>query len=248
LATRFGIEPKRAKVAIWAQQHFLEEVFPEMTPEILRLAYEVDKEYENVVPSQDYGLDLEIMEQMYLGEERQFYPNKLISKNPKIFRQEMKIKKLQELHNPTPKSAILEESLFGKKLSNEEQLGVISPRKVEIFKNRNNALIQRLKNADESYKIYSKNENNFEKILRPKVQSRRGKDHFVVERIMGFSSGQYWMKNWIVNKGKGTMRVNKMFKRVIQQSHRPDYLPKKVLERNRKYGPRKAALGYGVVH
>ena len=247
MSIRFGIDADRTKKAIWAQQHFLEEILPEMTPEMLRLAYDIDEEFEKIVPSQDYGLDLEEMEKNYLGEEKQFYPGRFIPNNPKINRQEMRIRQLRELNSP-PKSVVLEESLFGSKLSDEEEERVISSKKIEQLKRKTELQIQKLKKAEKHLFQFAKHEDILDKLLRNKAFSRKGKDHFVVERIMGFSQGQIFMKNWIVNKGKGSMRVSRMFKRVIHQSHRPDYLPKKVIEKNKLYGPRVASSGYGIVH
>ena len=221
---------------------------PEMTPEMIRMAYKLDEQFEDVIPVQDYGLDLNEMEQMYLGESKQAFPNQIYAKNPKIQKEEMKIKKLRDSQRQEPLSAMLDESLFGAKLDSADKEPVISLRKLEEFEKRNDVLKKKVEKAYlEANKAFDK-QKYAEKKMRQGVRPRQELDYLVVERIMGFNNGQIYLKNWIVNKGKGSMRVNKMFKRVIEQSHRKDYVPQSVLKRNSQFGPRKASLGYGVIH
>ena len=116
MSVRYGITPERAKLVIWAQQHFLEEVLPQMTPEMIRLAYEIDSEYEKISPSQDYGLDLQEMEKKFLGEEIEYYPERLIPKNKKIKNEAFRIEELRNKDKSVHVSSMLESSLFGNKL------------------------------------------------------------------------------------------------------------------------------------
>ena len=215
---------------------------------MIRLAYEIDAKYEKIYPTQDYGLDLKEMEKLYLGEESVTYPHKLIPNNPKIIRENLRIKELREdqEQNKIPKSAQFETSLFGSKLG-EANEGEVSPRKLEKYNQENQIQIQRLKKANEQNEKLTEDYYKAENILKEKTFSRKGLDHFVVEKILGFGPGQIFIKNWVVSRGKGAMKVNKMFRRTILESHRKDYLPRDVIERNKKLGPRMASLGHGVV-
>lgn len=245
LSARFGILPARVKAAIWAQQHFLEEILPQMTPEMIRLAYELDAKHDKIHPTQDYGLDLEEMEKHFLGEESMYYPGKLISKNPKIIRENMRIKELQSKSKSLPKSVMMETSLFGTKLE-EPSEGEVNVRSLEKYNQKDQLTLMKMEKAKKQYEKLVLEDYKPENIMKDKVYSRRAVDHFVVERIMGFGPGQVFIKNWIVNKGKGKMRVNKMFRRTVMESHREDYLPREVIRRNKVFGPRKASLGTGV--
>lgn len=70
------------------------------------------------------------------------------------------------------------------------------------------------------------------------------KEDFITEsfRHVGQNKVPYAIKNWVIHRGKGSLRVNRMFRRILERSHRPDLLPGTV-QKKLKFGPRRASFG-----
>jgi hypothetical protein len=230
------------------QQRFLEDVFPYMTPEMLRLAYKADEEYEKTHPSQDFGLDLHEMEMHYLGEKSDFYPDRLIPKNHRVVQEGFNIKEMRNKETDVHPSLILEGSLFGSKAQNKEPVPeLISSLKTQSY-NQKNVIPETIYKARKEYNNYKMLWDGQGKFVFDKIHSNRGREHLVVERILGVFESKLYLKNWVINKGKGSMRVSRMFRRAIHESHRKHDLPKKVRESLTGAGPRIGVLGYGIKH
>jgi hypothetical protein len=77
--------------------------------------------------------------------------------------------------------------------------------------------------------------------LKPLVMK---KEDFIIEgfKQVGRNVRPYTMKNWVIHRGKGSLRVNRMFKRILERSHMTDILPGTVVKRL-KFGPRIASQG-----
>lgn len=76
-----------------------------------------------------------------------------------------------------------------------------------------------------------------------KTKSKR--EDFVIEKIVSTGSPPYYLKNWLIYRGRGMMRVNRMFKKIVERSYYQGHLPYDVNKKLEK-GPRIASLGYGV--
>eukprot|EP01017_Pseudomicrothorax_dubius_P046764 TRINITY_DN8288_c0_g1_i3.p1 TRINITY_DN8288_c0_g1~~TRINITY_DN8288_c0_g1_i3.p1 ORF type:complete len:433 (+),score=96.28 TRINITY_DN8288_c0_g1_i3:55-1353(+) len=72
----------------------------------------------------------------------------------------------------------------------------------------------------------------------------RKKVDIVTEKFVGRGTSGYYINNWIVYRGPGAHRVNDVFRRIIENSHRPQRLPYKA-ELRLRHGPREASKGYG---
>lgn len=79
-----------------------------------------------------------------------------------------------------------------------------------------------------------------EKIKKTKTK----KEDFVIEKSVSGGSTPHYLKNWVVYSGHGMMRVNRMFKAIVERNHYKGHLPHKVVARLEK-GPRVASLGFG---
>ena len=132
---RYGIKPTRVKVAIWFQQHFLEEVLPQMNPQMMYASTMLDQKMEEVYPSKDYGLDLKEMELDFIGEDVDAFPVNMLPKNLQIQRDMLNMKEMRANEKKIHPSMVKEESLFGSKLKTEEkEASPQPPVKVEDFK------------------------------------------------------------------------------------------------------------------
>ena len=92
----------------------------------------------------------------------------------------------------------------------------------------------------------NKEDNMSEKEIEEKLKKTKVKrEDQVIEKIVSTGSPPYYIKNWIVYRGQGMMRVNRMFKKIVERSHYKDHLPHRVVEKLDQ-GPRIASLGFGV--
>lgn len=116
--------------------------------------------------------------------------------------------------------------------------------------------IMSLEQEGEVSKVFSRNKlsivpgkNQEIKFTREEIDNKikkevKKKEDFLIEefKIVGKGTEPYAMKNWIIHKGKGSLRVNAMFKRIVESSHVPDTLPANVRAKMH-LGPRIASLG-----
>jgi len=85
-----------------------------------------------------------------------------------------------------------------------------------------------------------------EKEIQEKLEKiKTKKEDFVIEKIVSTDSPPYYLKNWIVYRGHGMMRVNRMFKKIVERSHYKGHFPLKVAAKLDQ-GPRIASIGFGV--
>ncbi|KRX03431.1 hypothetical protein PPERSA_02810 [Pseudocohnilembus persalinus] len=75
---------------------------------------------------------------------------------------------------------------------------------------------------------------------------RRARSQKVTTGFVGNQEKGYYIKEWIVNSGKGSDKVTSMFKKAVYFSEDPKRLPKKVQNKLSK-GPRIASQGYGHI-
>lgn len=113
----------------------------------------------------------------------------------------------------------------------EEQMGVVSKR---FFRNKLGPVLPMNNEKELSQEEIQ------ERLKRPKSKN----EDFVIEEFknVGRSKAPYAIKNWVIHRGKGSARVNFMFKRILESAHVPDTLPPKVTARLDQ-GPRIASQG-----
>ncbi len=77
------------------------------------------------------------------------------------------------------------------------------------------------------------------------IKQATRKEDFVIEQMNSKAAQPYFIKNWIVYKGPGSLKVSNQFRRIVEGHNRKDYLPYHS-QRRLKDGPRIACLGYKV--
>ena len=248
LSQRYGILPHRVKGMVWMQQLYLEDILPKMPVEMIKLSNDMDKILTGRTVIQDYGMDLEEMERQMLGEEKIFFPNHLIPDNPKIHREQYTSSRMLDRSETPPLEAEFEDSVFGKKGRNYVPKQVISEEKMYEYHQRKDHLKHKTKQIGDAYNKYLRLHHQMEVEPQWELKERGKKQDLVVERIMGHGRGKIRLKNWMVNNGAGKMRVTKMFRRCVHESHQENSLPKEVRGRAGWKGPRLGGVGHGVVH
>lgn len=92
----------------------------------------------------------------------------------------------------------------------------------------------------------NKNEHLIDKnVIDDIVEKIKGKrDDLINENFVTKGVEPYLIRNWVVHRGKGAIKVNRTFREIVQRSHYKGYQKKNVEKRLDK-GPRIAAQGYG---
>lgn len=79
-----------------------------------------------------------------------------------------------------------------------------------------------------------------------KKSKQKRKYDIVTEKFHGYGTKGFYVKSWIVSKGRGSLKVSRMFKAAVQRSNGAKHrLPDKVAWKLKK-GPRVASLGHGI--
>lgn len=100
------------------------------------------------------------------------------------------------------------------------------------------------KQLDQFPRTYKENEITEEEVREEMRKMEQRKEDFVVEMYQSKKVLPYKLKNWVVHDGPGELKVNKMFKKIIERSHYKGHLPHKVT-RSLEKGPRIASKGFG---
>lgn len=221
-----------------------------MNIEMLNAAMKYDAVANEAFMPVDYGLDLELLEKIKFGEESTYFPNHLIPNNPKINKEKYKIEELKNKEDKVPRSALYDRSLFGNRtVSIDQEIDtIVSDNKVQEYNDRKKLKDLEVEKAYEKYLNFMRFNMNFFEKPREKMFHRQNMDDIVLEQKMGHGQATIHLKNWVVHKGKGAMRVNKMFKRCVHNSHRPSHMQEKDKNKNMLYGPRRVSIGHGVKH
>lgn len=137
--------------------------------------------------------------------------------------------------------------LFAKTGDKESRIW-IKKEKIDEHEEREQQKVNETKKIGKLFIDYIRLYNTMETVPNWEFKERGKTQDLVVEKIMGYGKGKVLLKNWLVNRGMGKMRVNKMFRRSVYEAHQDSSLPQATKIKQQKFGPRRSSLGHGVLH
>ena len=96
------------------------------------------------------------------------------------------------------------------------------------------------KNVD--FRAYDFKDERIQNLLKNK---QKKKYDIVTEKFVGKAGSGYFLKSWVIYRGKGTEKVNRAFKQTVHNSEAKHRYTNRITRAYQK-GPRMAALGHGI--